>query len=161
METLLIWESAFILVLAVWGIDVGHGADNIAFICFFSLLFPTTVVCCPRKEKYEKYYCYFRDTVLYTFFKSLFYSGTCLLNGSGCWLPLGSSVLCVVSRVTAREFQGYTQISVFKRMLGGKCVILQFTAFKIIQSSFTDRIFMNAMYEIAGQWTSYQQIICL
>lgn len=35
METLFIWESAFILVLAAWGIDVDHGADNIAFLCGF------------------------------------------------------------------------------------------------------------------------------
>lgn len=38
METLFIWESALILVLAAWGIDVDHGADNIAFFVFF---FPT------------------------------------------------------------------------------------------------------------------------
>lgn len=35
METLFIWESALILVLAAWGIDVDHGADNIAFFVGF------------------------------------------------------------------------------------------------------------------------------
>lgn len=40
METLFIWESAFILVLAAWGIDVDNGADNIALIC--GVFFPAT-----------------------------------------------------------------------------------------------------------------------
>lgn len=66
------------------------------------------------------------------FFKTLFYRRTCLLTGSGCWLPLGSSVLSLVSRVTAREFPS---LFVFKKVLGGKCAILQFSAFEIMQSS--------------------------
>lgn len=78
----------------------------------------------------------------------IFHESTCFPIGSSCSLPLGASVLYLVSRITAWKFQDYSQTPLcFKKMKRGKIVSLQFNSCEIIQASFPGRIIMSAKHK--------------